>query len=242
MRQCLTEEIKRLISTETGIPRENVLISAVHTHSATNARGEGYGGCRQWEESANLFDDYQKFVIRRCADAVKIALNNLEPAQIGWGAGEVPEHVFVRRWKMKQPVINPFGEYEQVMMNPGHSNPNLLEPAGETDPEVAFIYVKSTKGEPIALLANYSLHYVGGVPGRDISADYFAVFADRIQELLKADRQDPPFVGIMSNGTSGNVNNNNYAKPAEKNLPYAKMRRVADDVAREVFRVCNKIQ
>ncbi|MGI6572650.1 MAG: neutral/alkaline non-lysosomal ceramidase N-terminal domain-containing protein [Fermentimonas sp.] len=242
LRRNLTEEIKTLVSTETGIPRENVLISAVHTHSATNARGEEYGGRRQWDESANLFDDYQKFVIRRCADAVKIALNNLEPAQIGWGAGEVPEHVFVRRWKMKQPVVNPFGEYEQVMMNPGYTNPNLLEPAGKTDPEVSFIYVRSTKGKPIALLANYSLHYVGGVPGRDISADYFAVFADRIQELLKADRQDPPFVGIMSNGTSGNVNNNNYAKPAEKNAPYAKMRRVADDVAREVFRVCNKIQ
>ena len=240
IRQSLTEEIRRLVSTETGIPRENVLISAVHTHSATSAMGEG-NSRRQWD-GGGTFDDYQQFVIRRCADAVKIALNNLEPAQIGWGVGEVPEHVFVRRWKMKQPVINPFGEYDQVMMNPGHSNPNLLEPAGETDPEVAFIYVKSTKGEPIALLANYSLHYVGGVPGRDISADYFAVFADRIQELLKADRQDPPFVGIMSNGTSGNVNNNNYAKPAEKNLPYAKMRRVADDVAREVFRVCNKIQ
>jgi hypothetical protein len=92
------------------------------------------------------------------------------------------------------------------------------------------------------LLANYSLHYVGGVPTGHISADYFAVFAERIRELLKAEKQDPPFVGIMSNGTSGNVNNINFRGPAEKNPPYAKMRIVADDVAREVFRVYSTIQ
>ncbi len=240
LRQNLVEKIKQSVYKESGIPGENVIISAVHTHSATSAMGIG-DNRRKWDGD-ETFDDYQMFVIRRSVDAVKIALNNLEPARIGWGVGNVPEHVFVRRWKMKKPYINPFGKEDVVVMNPGHTNPDLLEPSGKTDPEVSFISVQSTQGKPIALLANYSLHYVGGVPGKDISADYFAVFADRIQELLKADRQDPPFVGIMTNGTSGNVNNINYAKPAEKNLPYAKMQRVADDVAREVFRVLNTIQ
>ena len=31
--------------------------------------------------------------------------------------------------------------------------------------------------KPLALLANYSLHYVGGTRANEISADYFAVFA-----------------------------------------------------------------
>src|SRR5690606_15014328 len=75
-----------------------------------------------------------------------------------------------------------------------------------------------------------------------LSADYFAVFADRIQELLKADRQDPPFVGIMTNGTSGDVNNVNYAGPAQSHPPYAKMNIVANDVAQEVFRVYKTIK
>jgi hypothetical protein len=68
-----------------------------------------------------------------------------------------------------------------------------VEPDGNPDPDVSFISVKSTSGRPIALLANYSTHYVGGVPSGHISADYFAVFANRMQELLKADRQVPPF-------------------------------------------------
>src|SRR6185295_13785145 len=87
---------------------------------------------------------------------------------------------------------------------------DLIEPAGPTDPDIAFLSVVSLKGQPIALLANYSLHYVGGVP--ELSADYFAMFAERIRTLSRADEVDPPFVGILSNGTSGNINNVNFGK------------------------------
>ena len=234
------DEAKRLIFEETKIPAAQILISSDHTHSASSASGLGNlrGG---WNADMPL-DDYQRFLIRRIADGVRIALNNLEPARIGWGVGNVPQHLFNRRWKMKNPVMNPFGQKDLVQMNPGIGNPELVEPAGPTDPQVSFISVQSLKGRPIGILANYSLHYVGGVPKDQISADYFAVFADRIQELLKADRQDPPFVGIMSNGTSGDVNNINFRGPAEKHEPYAKMRIVANDVANEVLRVYQTIQ
>ena len=103
----LIDEAKRLIQEETGIPRSNVLVSAIHTHSSISAGGEGEK--RRQFNGGQDFDWYQEFLIRRFADATRIALNNLEPAQIGWGAGSVPQHVFVRRWKMKEPVINPFG-------------------------------------------------------------------------------------------------------------------------------------
>ena len=135
------------------------------------------------------------------------------------------QHVFVRRWKMKPgiPVPDPFGGQDKVRMNPGYGNPNLLKPAGKPDPDVSFISVQSVDGRPIALLANYSLHYVGGVPKGQVSADYFGVFADRIQELLKADRQNPPFVAMMCNGTSGDVNNNDYSKEPVRYPPYTRM-------------------
>ena len=234
------DEAKRLIVEETKIPTAHILISSDHTHSASSA--SGIGEIRGGWNAGRPLDDYQRFLVRRIADGVRIAVNNLEPARIGWGSGNVPQHLFNRRWKMKNPVVNPFGDMDQVLMNPGIKNPELLEPAGSTDPQVSFISVQSLKGRPIGLLANYSLHYVGGVPKDHISADYFAVFADRIQELLKADRQDPPFVGIMSNGTSGDVNNINFRGPAEKHEPYAKMRIVANDVAHEVLRVYQTIQ
>lgn len=236
--QDLTDAAKKLISERMDIPSSNIIISAIHTHSAVSAMGIGEKR-RSWD--LDTFDRYQEFVIQRIADAVQLAANHLEPARIGWGSVAVPEHVFVRRWKMKQPVINPFGEYDKVVMNPGHSNSNKLTPAAVPDPEVSFVSVKSIDGRPIALFANYSLHYVGGTPKGHISADYFAVFCDRIQELLNAERQDPPFVGIMSNGTSGDINNINFSGSPEKNAPYAKMKYVGRDVAQKVFEASGSI-
>jgi neutral ceramidase len=80
------------------------------------------------------------------------------------------------------------------------------------------------------------------VPNGVISADYFAVFANRIGELLKAERADVPFVGMLANGPCGDVNNINFAGKSEKRAPYEKMKLVAEDVAQEVFKVYQAIQ
>jgi hypothetical protein len=188
--------------------------------------------------------DYARFLARRIADGVRRAVNQLEPARIGWGRAEAPEHVFNRRWLMRPgpELDNPFGGTDKVRMNPPRNHPDLIEPAGPTDPEVSFISVQSTSGRPIALLANYSLHYVGGLPSGDISADYFGMFADRIQDLLGADRQSPPFVGIMTNGTSGNINNIDFRGEPERLPAYEKMRRVAWDVADRVLRAMEELE
>jgi neutral ceramidase len=241
------EEAKRQIAAATGLKRENLMMSATHTHSATSARGATAFAAPSSMSDTNgpaaKLDDYQTFLARRIADGVRRALNNLEPARIGWGAGQVPGHQFNRRWLLKddKTLGNPFGGQDRAVMNPGN-RPDLLKPAGPTNPEVYFISVESTAGRPIALLANYWLHYVGGVGETAISADYFGVFCDRIQQLLGADRQEPPFVGMLSNGPCGDVNNINFAAPREKHAPYEKMRIVAHDVAQEVMRVRKTIQ
>ncbi|MGV3720437.1 MAG: hypothetical protein ACO1SX_05950, partial [Actinomycetota bacterium] len=61
-------------------------------------------------------------------------------------------------------------------------------------------------------------------------------------QLLAADRQNPAFVAMMTNGTSGNINNINWRGPADaKRLPYEKMRLVADKLAAEAVRVRKSI-
>jgi neutral ceramidase len=234
----ICDEAKRLAQIATGIPTDRILISATHTHSGVSARGSGL------LTPDSQLTNYQLLLVRRIADGLARAVNNLEPARIGWGVGSVPDQVFNRRWYMKglTEMGNPFGGVDQVRMNPPGGSPNLLEPAGLTDPDVSFLSVQSLDGRPIALLANYSLHYVGGTGDSQISADYFAMFADRIQQLLGADRLDPPFVGIMSNGTSGDINNINFRNPRGRQAPYEQMRRVANDVAAEVYRVHQAIK
>lgn len=231
---------KQIAYNDLKIPAANIMMAATHTHSGVSLRGQGLK--RKGLELDVEFDDYQIFVVKRIVDGIKVALENRVPAQLAFGSVDVPEHVFNRRWIMKDSVMSPLGQKEIAKMNPGHSNA-LLRPAGPVDPEVSFIVVESKEGIPIALLANYSLHYVGGVPKGHISADYFAAFGNRIGELLGRGSGSPAFVGIMTNGTSGDVNNNDYSRPRSKEAlpPYAKIQYVANDIAQKVHQKYQKL-
>ena len=230
----ILDAAKKLVHERTGLPLENMLMSATHTHS-------GGACCSVFQSDAD--PAYQHFVTLRLADAVQQAIANLAPAQIGWGVGREPRHVFNRRWRLKPGVVikDVWGRTNDlVKMNPRPGSPELLEPAGPTDPEVPVLALRTPAGKPIALLANYSMHYVG-VPGRTYSADYFGAFCDRVQELLGADRQDPPFVAIMSNGTSGDCNSVNFREESKPEAPYVKLHRVANDLAESALATWKKI-
>jgi neutral ceramidase len=230
------DEAKRIVNETTKMPVDHMLMSATHTHYAPTA-----GSAFQSDPDKA----YQQFLARRIADGMRRAINNLAPARIGWGVGSEPNQVFCRRWKMKPGTIppDPFGrKTDQVKMNPPVGSPDLIEPAGPTDPEVSVVSAQSPEGRPIALLANYSLHYVGGYAGDHISADYCGAFADRIQQLISADRLEPPFVAMMTNGTSGNINNINFRGGQPAQPPYGQMRLVANAVAAEAYNVYRAIQ
>ena len=72
--------------------------------------------------------------------------------------------------------------------------------------------VQSRAGRPIAVLANYSMHYYGATP---VSADYYGRFATALARRIGASdgAGDRPFVGIMSQGTSGDQMWMDYGQP-----------------------------
>jgi neutral ceramidase len=150
------DRAKQLAQQATGIPADHMLTAATHTHSAPT--------------SVAVFQSepdpaYQQFLATRVADGIRRAANNLAPARIGWGTGRKPEHVFNRRWSMKPGAIppDPFGRAtDRVQMNPPQGSPNLIKPAGPTDPQLPVISLQSMDGRPVGVLANYALHYVGG--------------------------------------------------------------------------------
>ena len=230
----ITDEAKRLAQKATGIPASHILISATHTHTAPTL-----AGVFQSEPNA----EYARQLPGLIAEGIRQASRNLEPAKIGWGAARNAKQVFNRRWHRQQALIqrDPFGgTTDTVQMNPGYQARGLVKPAGPIDPLVWVLSVRSSKDRPIALLANYSLHYVGGV--EPLSADYFGAFAERVKQLLGAQDAKPAFVGIMSNGTSGDINNINFAGPAPKRQePYEQIRVVAYDVAGTALEACKKI-
>ena len=101
----LYDAAKQIVHQHTGIPVEQMLMAADHTHSATSARGPNKVKAEQ------TLSDYQNFVVSRIADGVRRAVNNLEPARIGWGRAEEPTQVFNRRWHLKPgtPIPDPWG-------------------------------------------------------------------------------------------------------------------------------------
>jgi hypothetical protein len=230
LHRSVSLEARRLITEATGIPASHVAISGTHTHSAASALGENR------YTSEQELDEYQRFVAQRVCDGVRRAIHLLRPAEIAFGRVEAPEHVHNRRWHMKEGTAppNPFGKVDRVKMNPGAGNPNLVEPAGPIDPTVSFIALREPGGALISLYAAYSLHYVGGVGSGDISADYFGMFCSALTRLAGAREQEPPFVPMLANGTSGDINNIDFRTPRPSQPPYAQMRYVAEDVAAKV--------
>ncbi|MBL8818625.1 MAG: neutral/alkaline non-lysosomal ceramidase N-terminal domain-containing protein [Planctomyces sp.] len=228
--RSVSDRARELIFTKTGISKDCVLISATHTHSATSALGD-----RRYSFDSEL-NEYQQFVAERIADGVVRAINQLEPAEVAFGSASVPEHVFNRRWFMTEEKIpdTPFGTRDRVKMNPPAGSPDLIDPAGPTDPAVSFIALRRHNGQLISLYAAYSLHYVGGTGPGHISADYFGMFCQELIRLTDSSDADPPFVPMMANGTSGDINNINFRTPRPGQPPYAQMKYVANDVASKV--------
>jgi len=227
----IIDSARRRAAYRTGIPAANMLVSATHAHSCPTV-----GGVFQSDPD----DNYREFLADRIAEGIERAWKQLEPARVGWTTVIDDTQVFNRRWKLKDGVLgeNPFGEkVDRVRMNPGYSSPDVATPAGPVDPQVSVLAVQSREGRPIAVLANYSLHYVGGVPGDVVSADYFGAFAERLNRLIG------PCVAIMSNGTSGDVNNINFAlTTAPKRAPFEQIGVVAESVAQKVAAEYKQIQ
>jgi hypothetical protein len=228
----LFDEAKRRAALLCEMPADHILASATHTHTAPASRDR---------REVDADPEYVEHVTRGIVSALHQATSNLAPAEFGWGRCEVPEEINNRRWHLKpgRMTTNPFGGTDdQVKMNPPRGPDVLDRPAGPVDPEVMFLAVRTPKGRPIALLANYSLHYVGGIPAGGVSADYFGEFARQMEKrLFPEGRQDAlaPFVGIMSNGTSGDINNIHFMKPRPRKGPFEQIRHVASLVADRVF-------
>jgi hypothetical protein len=228
------DRARQLAASETRLPAERMLMSATHNHSSPRAIGL---------TGSALEKEYEQFLARRIADCIRIALNNLAPAEIGWGTASMPQFLFNRRYFVRQTPPNPFGEAkDRVQMNPSGDERNIIKPAGPVDPELFAISVRHADGRPLALLANYGLHYAGGFGPGHVSADYFGYFCDHVHQLLRAGRQDPPFVAILSNGTSGDVNGIDFRKPRTKEPPYSQMREIGHAVAEEAARIAGRIE
>ncbi len=200
----LIDRAKDIAARTTGIPADRMLVSVTHTHSAPAAMG-----CL----GSRVDPDYAAALPAKIAEAIADAAKNLAPARIGWAVVDDWDHTFNRRW-VRRPdkmLSDPFGERNvRAHMHPGHESPEAVGPSGPVDPGLSVLAVQSPAGRPIALLANYSQHYYESPL---LSSDYYGRFALHLAKLLGVEGGSLPFVGIMSQGTSGDLMWMDYGSP-----------------------------
>ncbi|MBX9582375.1 MAG: hypothetical protein K2X87_18895 [Gemmataceae bacterium] len=196
------DRAKALIAAETKIPADRQLIAATHTHSAPAVMG-----CL----GSDPDPAYAAFLERQLVQAVREAAANLAPAEAGWAVADAGPLTNNRQWVLRSDKVraDPFGELTvRSNMHPGHLHPDFVGPSGPTDPWLTVLSVRTADGQPLAVLANFSMHYFGAAP---VSADYFGLFCGKLEQRIGGDRKG--FVAILSQGTAGDLHWMDYAKP-----------------------------
>jgi hypothetical protein len=238
--QEMTDKAKIIVAERTGWKVEEILVSGTHAHT-TPKGGDTSPGRIAYETTR--FDGL--------VAALTKAIESLEPAQVGFASEDEPSEVRNRRWYLKEGMMdkNPFGTYDKVRMNP---NPATIDtPAGPIDPEVCIVDIRNRRGKPLGLIANYSLHYVGNIPkvieedGKEVgmaSADYFGEFSRIFPYRVAGSNSENHFVAMMTNGTSGDINNIDFQRVRGPRAPFEQVRQVATKTADAAWRASKKIE
>ena len=204
----LIDAAKRNAAKRTGIPTTRMMVSATHTHSAPSCMGA---------LGTDADSDYVPYLTERLADAIVAADARLEPARGGWAVTDASEFTAVRRWIRRPDRIDtdPFGNKTvRANMHAAQNWDNVTGPSGPEDPALSMIAIQSRDGRPLAILANFSMHYFSAAP---VSADYFGLFCKGLKSRVQKPGDHPPFVGLLSHGCSGDIWRRDYAKsPAER--------------------------
>lgn len=236
----MADEAKTLVGEKTGWNPESIMVAATHEH-ATPKGGDSSPGRIAYEKKRRA----------GLAGAMLKAIESLEPAKVGFASDEEASEVRNRRNFYEEGTSstrNPLGGYDQVRMNGGTDG--IVKPAGPIDPEVCVIDVRTDRNKPLGLLANYTLHYVTGIPkvieenGRErgmASAGYFGEFA-RVMPYRMAGSPTENFVAMMSNGASGDINNIPFGIKRAPRAPFEQCRIVAGKAADASWRAIRKIE
>ncbi len=190
----ITDRARALIEEATGIKGGYVMISATHAHTGPQFAdrgkvGEAMGGQRQ------IAVEYTEGLPKLVAESVRLANERLQPARLSVGKGHCDGLAYNRRYFMRDGSTG---------WNPGRLNPNIMLPAGPTDPEVGLLYIDQPKATPptksIATYVNFAMH-PDTTGGSKISADWPGALG-----RVLANYHGPEHLTLVANGTCGNLN------------------------------------
>ncbi len=220
----LYDRARKRIRKRVGIRPDRVLMAATHTHATPRASGIS---------QETIDKKYYRQLEDGLVEAVVKAAKRLAPAKVGWGVGKLAEMPTIRRKYLKEgtKAWTPFGPRDERVGSVRGRN-KTSRPSGPVDPRLPVLSVEHADGTPLAILAAFSIHYVGGYEPGHVSADYFGVVPKVLRKKLGGEERTHRFVGLMANGNSGNV-----GSPRQGGPPWSEIRRVGRKVAEKVLEV-----
>lgn len=153
--EATTETIKKGINAKTNIPLDNIIVCAIHTHSAPNVMFvPGWGDAEQ---------EYIDSIMQAILESVVQAAKNLSPAKLG--VGTIQSQVGVNR---------------RTVHEDGHvgfeGNIN-----GSYDPTMTVVRIVDMKDSPITTVIHYGAHNTAWGAARIVSRDWAGVMLDRLE-------------------------------------------------------------
>lgn len=231
MSRDLIDNAKAIAAEKAGIPRERILVSATHAHSAPSSMG-----CL----GTDTDPAYAVFLTKKLVEAILAPLQDMKPAQIGWGEIDAADHTALRRWVLHPKFIreDPFGNFTvRANMHAATNWDHVTGPSGPEDPILSVLSVQTADGKPLAFLANFSMHYYGD---QDISADYYGLFSNGIQDRLDPDKTG--FVAMMSHGCSGDIWRHDYEKSSDRKADTSTLEQYSSEMVDLALKAVEGIQ
>jgi neutral ceramidase len=193
----VSDRARQGIARATGIPTDNIVIAATHTHTGPLY----YGPLRElfhqraverFGSDSNESIDYPAKLVEQVSSAVVKAQSDLRPVEIAAGVAREDRLAFNRRFHMRD---------GSVRFNPGQLNPDIVRPTGPIDPDVGLLALKTDGAdEPFAAVISYALH-LDTTNGTEYSADYPRFLEEGLRKKF-----GNSFTALFGAGTCGDVN------------------------------------
>jgi len=188
----ITDAVRKEVKEKIGIPEENVLVCATHTHFGPKI----YRITKDWPDapSSEVDKSYVESLKKRFADSILAAERELKDVRLGAVKGRIPEIVYNRRTK------RPDGTVSMTFRLPPAS-PELS--FGPIDPEVCILRVEDGGGSLVAALVNFACHPVSGAKDK---SQFFSISADYPGYTARVVEQAEGGLCLFALGTAGDMN------------------------------------
>lgn len=195
-----------IISEHTGIPVENILYTAIHTHSAPgDKRRNDFGNKNAWNKNRDpdaprplppADGPFSVYVRQRLLEAVDEAIDSLRPAKMGYGFGK--SFINVNRCQSFYP------KNEDGTLGFDHALGYNAE--GPVDRTLFVMKLTDMDDKPIAFLVNYAVHCVVMI-WNDIGDGRMGISGDiagNVSQYMEAEYEGA--VAMWTSGAAGDQN------------------------------------